>query len=251
MDYRPDLMGLGLTDGEARVYLALIRLGASTVGPISKESGVTYSNVYDILERLMKKGIASYMLRSKTKYYQASGPEQLEGYLHKKELEISEQKDRLRSIMPSLLELQKNTTRQDAEMFIGIKGIKAAYAKLFEDFKTEDENLVFYIHDPAYSDIADRTFVDLTEMIGHTRFRAIFSASFRGAEAVEALKHNQKAHYELRYVDFPIPGNMEICGERMLLVSWTDPIIAVLIRSRSMAQHFKDYFESVWQIAEP
>ena len=36
-----DLTSLDLTDGEARVYVALLKLGSSKVGPIVRESRVS------------------------------------------------------------------------------------------------------------------------------------------------------------------------------------------------------------------
>ena len=65
-----DLLKIGLTEGESKVYLALTELGSSTVGPIVKKSGVAYSNIYDILHRLIEKGIVSFIIKNKTRYFQ-------------------------------------------------------------------------------------------------------------------------------------------------------------------------------------
>ena len=83
--YTDTLQELGLTEGEAKVYEALLTLGNSTVGPIVKESGVAYSNAYEILERLMEKGLVSYNLKEKTKFFQAAEPTRLREYLEKQE----------------------------------------------------------------------------------------------------------------------------------------------------------------------
>ena len=48
-----NLLKIGLTEGEAKVYLALSELGSSTVGPIVKKSRVAYSNIYDILQQFV------------------------------------------------------------------------------------------------------------------------------------------------------------------------------------------------------
>jgi sugar-specific transcriptional regulator TrmB len=49
-----DLVPLGLTEGESKVYLALLRTGPSTIGRIIKEARVSNSKIYDILDRLKK-----------------------------------------------------------------------------------------------------------------------------------------------------------------------------------------------------
>jgi len=56
-----ELIQLGLTNGEARIYLSLLKLGSSKVGSIVKDSRVSYSKVCDVLERLITKGLVSYV----------------------------------------------------------------------------------------------------------------------------------------------------------------------------------------------
>ena len=80
-----ELVKIGLTEGEAKVYLSLTELGSSTAGSLVKTAAVAHSNIYLILDRLMKKGIVIYTIKSKTKYFQAVSPDNLLGYLEKKE----------------------------------------------------------------------------------------------------------------------------------------------------------------------
>jgi len=62
-----DLQGIGLTDGETKAYLAMLELGSSTVGPIAKKSGISYSKIYEVLQRLIDKGIVSFIVKEKTR----------------------------------------------------------------------------------------------------------------------------------------------------------------------------------------
>jgi hypothetical protein len=52
---------------------------------------------------------------------------------------------------------------------------------------------------------------------------------------------------EFRYADFPILGNIEVCRERLLIISWKNPVIGVLIYSKSIADNFRTYFEDIWK----
>ena len=82
------LRDIGMTDGEIRVYVALIRLGSATSGPVTDKSGVSRAKVYNILERLMQKGLVSYIIKDKTRHYQAEDPVKIKDYLDKKEIEF-------------------------------------------------------------------------------------------------------------------------------------------------------------------
>ena len=53
------LQGIGLTDGESKVYVALLQLQTATKSAIVKESSVSSSKVYEILDRLLAKGLVS------------------------------------------------------------------------------------------------------------------------------------------------------------------------------------------------
>ncbi|MGN6622795.1 MAG: helix-turn-helix domain-containing protein [Candidatus Nitrosocosmicus sp.] len=72
-----ELVELGLTNGEAKVYFSLLKLGSSKVGSIVKDCRVSYSKVYDVLERLILKGLVSYVLIGNIKHFNA---ESLIGY---------------------------------------------------------------------------------------------------------------------------------------------------------------------------
>ena len=51
------LQDIGLTNGESKVYLALLNLGETKTGELAKKSQVSSSKIYKILDRLEKKGI--------------------------------------------------------------------------------------------------------------------------------------------------------------------------------------------------
>ena len=56
MDIKGDLVQVGFTEYEAKVYLALLRTGPATGYQLSKESGVPRSMVYEALGRLSTRG---------------------------------------------------------------------------------------------------------------------------------------------------------------------------------------------------
>src|SRR3989344_8998366 len=118
-----DLLKIGLTEGESKVYLALSELGSSSVGPIVKKSRVAYSNIYDILNRLIDKGIVSFIIKNKTKYFQAGPPSNLIYFLDKKQEQIVEQRESLKKMLPELERFQHLEAKEEAEIFLGNNGL--------------------------------------------------------------------------------------------------------------------------------
>ena len=56
------LKELGFTDGEIKVYGALIKLQKSTITKIIEHSGVSSSKVYLILDKLVHRGLVNYIM---------------------------------------------------------------------------------------------------------------------------------------------------------------------------------------------
>jgi sugar-specific transcriptional regulator TrmB len=70
------LMRLGLTEYEARAYVATVSIGEGGVGDISQESGIPRARVYDIMERLAGKGFVE-VGNSKPLRYRANDPKRV------------------------------------------------------------------------------------------------------------------------------------------------------------------------------
>ena len=240
-----DLLKIGLTEGEAKVYLALSELGSTTVGPIVKKSGVAYSNIYDILNRLIDKGIVSYIIKNKTKYFQAASPSNLIDYLDKKEKEVSNQKQALKKILPDLEKLQEIKPQQEAEIFLGKKGLKTAYEKLLKNVTKNDEVLFFYIHEEEYGEESNLFYNSIVSLASKARNRGICNEDYRKSWFAKKAKHLQ-----MKFSDIPIPGNIDIVGDKVLIVSWKDSIFSILIQSQSLASSMRKYFEEMWKVAK-
>lgn len=237
------LKKLGLTEGESKVYAVLLETGPSTVGPVVRKSGVAYSNIYEILQRLMSKGLASFIVKGKTKYFQASDPENLGFYLERRKKEIEEQKEILSALLPNLKAVQKNS-QEDAEIFVGIKGVKAAYLKLFSENKNE-ELIFFYIHKPEYAKDSDIFYKSISKLSAKRKNRGICNKEYKKSKFAKVAKF-----LNMRYADFPIPGNIDVCSDKILVISWGPKPTAFLLRSKQVADSLKEYFESVWKMSK-
>ena len=246
MESREELVKAGLTEGESKVYLALLALGPSTTGSIVGRSGVAYSNVYEILRRLMNKGLASFVVKNKTKHFQAANPANLLELLEKKENDIERQREALARLLPRLKAMQEEKPEQEAEIFIGIKGLRTAYLKL-RSGHDKSEWLFFYIHQKEYADESDKFYASISKWFRKSgqRMRGISNMQYRGS------KHIKKSKFmEVRYAGFPIPANIDICDDEILIVSWGASPVAFLIKSKEIAASLKEYFEDAWKMAE-
>src|SRR5579875_451008 len=239
-----DLVNLGLTRGEAKVYLTLLRLGPSKVGAIVRESQVSYSKVYDVLDRLSSKGLASHVIIGKIRRYSAAEPYRLVEYLRKKEEQLEVEKAAAHRIIPDLLKFAGAGKRNSAEIFVGLKGLRTAYEILLQDAAKRDILRYFYPFDD-YHEIATPFYERLHQFQKQKELdeRGIGTVNFSKSKHYRKLKD-----VKMRFVAFPLPGTMDIFGDKMLMISWENTT-GILVSSSEIVDHFKQYFDSVWQVA--
>ena len=98
MDITNQLKQAGLTNNEALVYQTLLEIGPKTASTLAKQTGLHRRLIYDITDRLIKKGLIGYILENKKKVFSASNP--------KRFLEILEEKQTaINTIMPDMISL--------------------------------------------------------------------------------------------------------------------------------------------------
>lgn len=236
-----DLESFGLTVGEAKAYIALIVLGPSTVGPIAKKSSISYSKIYEVLERLIEKGLVSIATKEKTKHYQAVAPSRIAEFLEKQEAELTAKKEKLRKILPELKRLVDTKPREEAEVFIGLKGLKTAYELLVQDAKDGEEIYYFYPFDKKNQIIIDKFYGELP-FYKQFKWKGIATKDYKFTHFTKEMHKNIK----FKMVGFPLPGNIDITKDKVLQVTFSGNPIAVLIHSKEMASHYRAYFEHIW-----
>lgn len=133
----------GLTEGEAKVYLALIELGSSTTGPIIEKAQVAKSIVYQLLNKLIQKGLVAHMVKEKTKYFQASDPHKLIEYIEENEKRLRENKKKIERLLPTLMVKQGNAKQQTANLFEGFNGMVSVHEHIYDKLKKGEE--FFYL----------------------------------------------------------------------------------------------------------
>ncbi len=243
-----DLQQIGLTPGEARAYLALLELGSSTVGPIAKKAGISYSKIYGVLERLMEKGLVTFVKKAQTRFYQAADPRKLYEYLDKAEQSINKRREMLNNILPRLQALKQIPPPEEAEVFIGLQGLKTAYQTLLAK-KTKESLRFFYAYDIKYAEQVEK-FYNLTLPIlreAKILMKGLTTEEFRKTKFFKEIPK----FMDVRFVTFPLPGNIDIYQDKILQISWAPRPIGVLIQSQEMAENYKRYFDETWSIAKP
>ena len=120
---RPEIVleRIGFSPNEIKVYLVLNDYGSNKAGRIAKHAKIDRSSCYNSLKSLVEKGLVSYVMIGKVKWFQATGPRRLLDYLKEQEEEVKE-------ILPQLRERHKaGKIEGQVRLFKGYKGIKTIF----------------------------------------------------------------------------------------------------------------------------
>ena len=241
-----------MTDGEVKVYLALLKLGATTIGPMLEQSRVTKSIIYRILERLIDKGLVSYVIKGRTKYFQAAPPHALLDYVEKREQELSSTKTEIRDLLPKLTTIQALTTLNQATIYEGFNGIVTAYKKRFAKLSAGDEYLNIGL--PAEQPPHHHAFwqKDHAERVK----RKIHAKLLYDTRVSDAVLRNRNSFWgcDARRMptDMETPSWVLLYKDVVLIaIPQGEHPLAIEIVNREIAESFQRYFYQFWEKSKP
>ena len=240
-----NLVKFGLSEKEAKVYLACLELGDSLASEIGLKSNLPRTLIYDILERLIDLGLVSYVIKNNVKYFRASDPEELMRIIQEKEQSIHE-------ILPTLKDLQKlkGVKRPKVEVYEGKEGMKAVMNDILrsevKEFLAYGSSRSSYEIIPAFMGEWHKKRI-VQKLVMKIIYNNTPEARTKVREFKETLKY---AHYKFMPIKLEFPTATLIYGKKVVLQSWTKEPFAVMIEDEQMAENQKRYFEELWKIAK-
>ncbi len=235
------LMDVGLSKNESKVFLSLIEIGPSTGTHIAGKSKVHRTNVYDALERLLQKGLVSYIMKNNKKYFEATNPNNLMNLLKQKE-------DNLRNILPQLLLSKKLSKKTEVKVYEGTVAARNTLLSLLE------------IGEPIYM---YGTIKGVKQLFGEhvlNRFqrerteKKIPQKIIYNHDATERIRELKKLPLiEIKVLpqEFDSPMSTNICGDVIYFRLYNrDPTLTIWIKSKDIADIYKKYFQIMWSIAK-
>ncbi len=241
----------GLTEGEVKVYLALLDIGLSRSGLIVKKSGVAKSIIYPILERLMQKGLVSSVTKERTKYFQAGDPGKILEYIHEKKSELEEIEDEVRKILPELMLKQSLSGKSEVGLYLGFKGIRTANEHLYTVLHKGEEFV--YLGIPAFQPEEQHFYWQrdyIRRVKAGIKCRLLFNED---TDKNVVINRNSYKNSEARYMPTNIktPAAFLIYKNITTIILQSPKSIAVEITNQEIADSFKAYFDEFWERSNP
>ncbi len=239
---------IGLTKGEIKVYFALLKIGETTTGKIIEGAQISSGKIYEILEKLIKKGLVSFIIKEKTKYFSSASPNRILDYIHEKEKELNQKELEILKELPSFVSIEKaGKEKNEVSLFKGFKGIQTAIFEALEDLTFKNEVLAMGIisHKKEQYNILWQKW-HKERINKKVVCRAIFSD-----ENTEYCKIFKKMKFtEVRVLEGITPVAVDIMKDKVLIFTYGEEPSCLVIKNLEVADSFKSFFETLWGVAK-
>ena len=238
------LEDLGLSNAEAKIYLALLQAGQTTTGIIIDTTKLQSSTVYHVLGSLIEKGLVNYIFIGKVKNYQAETPESFLAFLEEK-------KRKFKEILPNLKSRESiGKKRQTAKVYQGMKGLKTAFNDVLNTMKSGEEYYFFQVdNEKLFNEKVVRFFRNYHIQRSKKGIKAKGMAK-RESKKIMSKIYNLP-HTKVKYVEEFMPNGLVIYKNKLITLDWDDIPTAFIIESESVANSYKRFFEDKWKTAKP
>ena len=233
------LRELGLTEYEARAYLALVAHGELTAREISQLSGVPYSKIYGVLEALRERGWVGFKPGRPKLYYAKPPSEAVRAERLRREEELRSLEAALVEELQPLYERSRAVERPDIWI---IRGAREVLAKIAEVLSRATREVLMAI--PA---AAKGILGALKHSIAHLRFSGLEVRVLASEDLKDELSE-LSGLAEIRLRSGMFGGGVIADGREAVLVLTSGPgdLMAIWSDYAELAHVAKTYFEHLW-----
>lgn len=243
------LRKIGLTEGEIRVYEALAYLGRSSTGPIMDKSSISSSKVYLILERLIQRGLVSFLLENNVKKFQIANPQSIIDYLDKKQTELEIVKEDSKLFIEEMKKIIGKHEEESAQIYKGFAGMRVAFDNLLAELNPGEEFLFFA---QQKEELEPKQVVTFFKNLHLKRLeKGIFSRGLADSTLKDLFEGSFKQkNRKMRYTHLSLPLAISIGKNRIIMNIWGDNPICFEVTSKRIAERYQEFFEKVWKQAK-
>ncbi|MFH0700963.1 MAG: helix-turn-helix domain-containing protein [Candidatus Woesearchaeota archaeon] len=235
------LKEIGLTETEIKVYLALLSLGTTSAGKIVEQTGVYRKNLYDALNKLIDKGLVTYVIENKIKFFQPKNPENLFRYLEEKRNKISEKEEELRQELPQLQQKFISLAPEiESEIYRGTEGIKTILKEclnhkevLFIGATGDVENRLPYFW-PQYNKKREKL---------KCKWKLLLDYEAKSKPITKSKYYEYKVLPKI----LSGPNVVYIYGDYVANILWLEKPLAFVTKHKLLADNYRKYFTYLWK----
>jgi len=240
---------IGLSKNEIKLYFALLELDQSSATPIIKISGIPNSKFYPTIEKLIKKGLCSYVIKNNVKHFQISDPNNLIDFLNNKEKQITEQKQKIKELIPIIKQKRKlGQQKQEAEIYEGYEGVKTAFNSILTTLSKNQEYYVFTLG----GELETKQLKIFFQNYHKKRIQKQINVKLIVNKEIKKTfsKYHKYKAMQIKYTDLKLPSGVFIFGNNVMTLVWGEIPTAFIITSKNNTDNYKEFFNEIWKTCD-
>lgn len=238
------LVGIGLTDKAAQVYLAALDLGEATVKELASRAHLPRTTIYHTIDELLNFGALLETRRDKKVFYLPAQPQHLlkrvRENVHGFEDALTDFETRLHSAYPA----------PRTYFLYGVAGFKQIWDRILDksnshfDIITAGESFIPFVREKYILD----------EIIALKKKRGITSRQLitdsRYARKIIATDKEQNRVSKLLPITYRLPYTTIICAKYVAFISPRTENMLIAVEGESFAQHQLALFNALWDLLD-
>ena len=229
---------MGLTEKEARVYLAALELGYTSVQNIAKKAQISRPTAYKIIKSLEKKELISRTEEKNKRYFAAQSPDHLLGILKMRKKELEEKEREFIRIIAVLRAKYYLDDKREIKVYQNKIGLEV----LLDDFLTthSKEIYVLAIDEKIWPEKQrDKTYQKIKKRLGKIKVKELSLAKNTSPFVYLERKHFKQSSFRFK-------GIIIIYDKIIILPPLKNYL---LIDNKEVIDLIKSFFLLTWKFA--
>jgi sugar-specific transcriptional regulator TrmB len=240
------LRKIGLSEGEVKVYKALLEIGVTSINNIHEKVGIDRRNIYDILNKLIERGLVSYIEENRKRVFKITNPDKILSYIEEKKSNLESVKGEVLKVMPSIHTMfQSEKQEMFAEIFKGAEGMKAVWDDLLNYDAIYWIGSGMYVPEkfPAYW--LDWNKRRMAKKVGS--YHLFRSDKRENVKKYKKFVKNKITNWKFLPAEFSgNPTATVAYGDKVAQMLLGENISVFVIKSKELAENYKKYHRFLW-----
>ncbi|MBI4438407.1 hypothetical protein HY640_00580 [Candidatus Woesearchaeota archaeon] len=228
-----------LSGNESKVYVDLLKFGPSMASDVAGRTHVNRSDAYEQLQRLIRKGLVGFVVKSNRRYFKASPPSSLLSFIRIERERFDEREAGIRRVIPELNAVSRlSASCPEVSVYIDKDGIRNILEDILSTLKKGDVLLAYGSDEEFYG--------VLTFYYPHFIRRRVKA----GIRLRCVLSSEKKVKLPLSEIRFKrgsyLPVGTVIYGDKVAIFLLMGTPTGILIESEHVADGFRLFFDWLW-----
>lgn len=230
----------GLSENEARVYLAALSLGPATILRIARAAEIKRTTAYSVTESLKQRGLMSVELRGFKQLFVAENPEKLESVLEAR-------KNKFKESLPEFAALYNLKSGEGVvKYYEGLESVKNLYEKLLQDIRPREDYLVMS-NATQWRELDEKWFEKFMEK--RAKLPINIRLLLQDSEQAQQYKKFAK-NYNFAVKILPkntiLTTSLTVTPQRVVMHQLIPPVMAIVIENESIIKTHREMFDIMW-----